>query len=118
MAHRYVIDQARGLVTVVFSGEISATDVAEYLVTLRDDPEYRREFSEFVDLSEVQRSSINAADFERLGGLDPFSKASRRAFVAPQDSLFGMCRMYELVSELPNLRAFRTHAEAMEWLRP
>lgn len=116
MAH-FVIDRQRKLVTVAFSGCVSAEDVYAYFSQLASHADFRPEFSELADCSAVSDSIVSRADLELLATRDPYAPGARRAIVLAADLPFGMGRMYEMIAERPNLRVFRTHSEAFEWLR-
>ena len=66
MAAQFSMDVERGLVTVAFSGDLVAHDIAEYLLGLRSSSEFQNTFSELVDLSGVGSSSLSSNDLENL----------------------------------------------------
>ena len=116
MATKFVVDSNLKLVTLVADGVLERQHIADYLRALRRDPAFHPEFSELVDLSNVEESRITAKDQEELATLDPYAREAKRAFVAPQDVLYGYCRMYQMISDQPNIGVFRTKAEAFRWL--
>ena len=78
---------------------------------------------EFLDLRAVGRFEATSAGLQRLVYIDANyakqqSAPSKFAIVAPSDLIFGMMRMYQMLSDLnPNsLRVFRDLSGVEEWL--
>ena len=55
------------------------------------DPDFDPNFSEIADLA------MSADDVRGLAQKDIFSPHSRRAIVVPNDNIFGLARMYEIL---------------------
>jgi hypothetical protein len=114
----FTIDQDLKLVKVKFQQKITLQDLKSYLQQLRSDPRFNTNYSELVDLTDVNQSEINfkmASDLARSA--DPFSHNSRRAFAAPNAAVFGTTRMYQMIrQDEENIRCFRTMEQAKTWL--
>jgi hypothetical protein len=123
----YEIDYARRLVTARARGVLGHEDVISYQLGVWSKPEVAG-FDELVDMTEVVEIAIPSMDaIPRLANLaarmDPPSRKSRLAIVAPTDYVFALGRMYETYRGIDPLstkeaRVFRTMAEALAFLRP
>ena len=78
---------------------------------------------ELLDLRAVERFEVTSAGLRKLVAIDvKYAKQqhapSRLAIVAPSDLLFGMIRMYQILSDSnPNsIRVFRDLSGVEEWL--
>jgi hypothetical protein len=114
----FTIDEDLKLVKVKFQQKVTVQDVKSYLQQLRDDPRFNTNYSELVDLTDVNQSEINfkiASDLARSA--DPFSHNARRAFAAPHAAVFGTTRMYQMIrQDEENMRCFHTMEQAKTWL--
>ncbi len=104
----------------------------EGLLTLADILENRQEMSrllsqtpnlhELIDLTGVTELQITSEDVYVIAWTEKrlnLNKAKRlRAVVAPTDFFFGMCRMYEMITEASEteIQVFRDLASAAKWL--
>ncbi|MGA7907147.1 MAG: hypothetical protein WCA16_07035, partial [Candidatus Sulfotelmatobacter sp.] len=78
----YVLNPEKRLVAVKFRKKVTASDIERYAAALLVNPLFDPEFSEIVDLSDVEEIDLQADEFIRLADeVDPFSLQSRRAFV-------------------------------------
>jgi hypothetical protein len=121
MSVEYQIDRERGVVLTRCWGTLTVTDMREVAGRLRDDPDFRPDHRQLIDLSEVDRmaASFDAIYHFAVDNGDPFSGSSRRAVVAPQHFMYGIARMYQGIREDKDqgrLRVYRTLAEAHNWL--
>jgi hypothetical protein len=84
------------------------------------DPTVPRDVSLVLDLSEASPSTFSADDVRDFANNPLFSRGGARAVVAPDSTLYGIVRMFDVYrgfrSDLPQVRIFRTTAEATEWL--
>lgn len=87
-------------------------------MTLREHPDFRADFSQLVDLSEVSRLDLFFADMNTIHRVhDPFSKEAKRAVVAPGGgATFGLARMYQSIVDSEQFEVFRSLLDAISWL--
>ena len=110
--HRLVISTASGLVTW------------EEIKTCQDqtktDPEFNPEFDQIVDLRSATRIELSGDQTRYLASRRIFSSRSRRAFVAPKPSVFGVGRMWQTYTEFSKnpteVCVFRDLPSALTWL--
>jgi hypothetical protein len=112
--NRLVRTRAWDLVT---TGELFAlsTRIQELLAEGTIDSGWR----ELVDLSQVTRTELVPTEVVRQLALsNPWPRSTRRVIVAPVNAVFGMSRMYQLLSASGDaqIAVVRTEAEALEYL--
>jgi hypothetical protein len=118
----YEIDEERGLVVVLASGEVTRDEETRRFAALLADPRYRpglhllldyRARSSVASPSEVHRMA------EDLKGLRDLLGDALCALVVSTDVAFGTGRMVAALTEgtFVPLRVFRDRDEALDWLR-
>jgi len=84
------------------------------------DPDFNAEFDQLVDLRSVTRFVMTPEQASVLARRKVFSLTSKRAFVAPNPSIFGVGRMWETLTALSDypsqIGIFRDLTSAMQWL--
>ena len=119
MPHEYGIDTARRLVSTRMWGALDRAEVLKTALELSEDPKLLPGFSELIDLREASATAISAEDVRAIASaqLDP---VARRAFVVPDELMFGLARMFATLRELKqvpeDINVFRTIEEAETWL--
>lgn len=116
------VDETRGLVELVFAGELTDAEFKETANRYLLEPFAALPLGLF-DLSDVTVMDVSAEsvrDVARRVALhvDPRLEEGKLAIVAPRDLLFGMARMYEMLrNDSPvEVRVFREREEAESWL--
>lgn len=114
----YTIDRERKLVHTRAWGILTAEEFLAYQDRLRDNPDFRPDFDQLAEFTEVTEMVIPPGAAEKIAASAPFAKGCRRAAVASSDFMFGMGRMYEAYSpEGAAPTIFRTLEEARAWLK-
>lgn len=125
MAVTYTYDHKENLIYTKFSGVITDEDLRQQAKAVAADPRIKPGVRELVDLRSVD--SVEAST-ETLGFIILTDKAHRDKFegmriaiVATRDLLFGLSKIFEVLSDIENapseVNVFRTMAEAKEWLQ-
>lgn len=115
----YRIDKERRLVLSTGAGEFSKADVLAHQEKLVNDPDFDPSFSQIADFTQVTELNLSAEDVRQLAEKAVFSPHSRRAIIAPNNLVFGLSRMFEILRENHGdmgIRAFRTLEEALDWV--
>jgi len=122
--HTRLIDHNR-LVFISFTGRQTLVDAQIGLAQMKALPEYRPDLPEICDLSGVTSDNLDFKDMGRLARianeatLDIAGK-KQIALFAPQESVFGMCRMFATLCDITpgktRCAAFQNPAEALAWL--
>lgn len=114
----YTIDSAKRLVAVKFRKQLTAREIVAYATALRRDRAFDANFAEIVDLCEVEEIELDAKEALHLADkIDPFSLASKRAFVAQSSTQINSVRLHALLrSHDKNIRIFGSIEEARRWI--
>lgn len=129
----YTIDAKNGLLLSVGRGVVTTRELFDYLKAQVRDPTVPLPLRDLHDLRRVERFDVGGRDLRQIvAGLqhDPQRlRDARLAIIAPRDHVFGMYRMFQLLSEhaptveelrrqgrAPEVRVFRKSGEAREWL--
>jgi len=117
----YKIDKERRLVMTTVSGVFSLADAVSHMERLSKDPDFDPTFSQIADFMHVTRVELSGDDIHRLAQRTILSADSRRALIAPNETVFGMGRMFEILRGLQGergIRIFRNLEEALDWVFP
>jgi len=113
----HVVDSEKRQVVVKFRKKLTAKDIERYACQLRANPSFRPDFSEIVDLREVEQLDLQADDFLRLADeIDPFSLDAKRAFVVQDQVQNHAARMHKVLRTKRNIEIFRSFEEAERWI--
>jgi hypothetical protein len=114
----YTVIPEERLVSVRFGKCLSLRDVQSYVAALCTDPAFESDFSEIVDLSEVEELQLSANHALTLADLvDPFTSGTRRAFVARTGMQVHAARMHQILrNDEENIRIFSSLIEARQWI--
>jgi hypothetical protein len=98
---------------VVTDGDVLATQAA-----MGTDPEFSKDFRQFFDLRDLVAMEITGAAMRKLASGNPFGRGSRRAFVVDRNSMFGLVRMFQSLTDEgeDDLQVFWSLEEALAWL--
>jgi hypothetical protein len=121
MAVTYELDPKRSLIRTRCHGEVVFAEVLEHFKTLEADPACPDRLDVLLDLSTVVNLPTPAqvkAIASETSRLLSRVRWGHCAIVAPRDVVYGVSRMFEMVSEpyFRGLRVFRTFDEAEAWL--
>src|SRR5262249_21365089 len=120
MAYAYSVDGVNRLVRVSISGEFTRKEAAAITKDLSDDARVAADFCELIDMSAVTSIEGVPSNHIRQRAGTQLLPVSRRAFVAPQPAIYGLCRMFATFREMADgsepVAVFRTTCEAEEWL--
>lgn len=93
-------------------------ELLAHVHTLTADPRFVRNFRQLADLRDVTDVQITPSCIREMVRLNPYGAGARRAVVVTNDVVFGMARMYQILSdESPDeLQIFRKMDDALQWL--
>jgi hypothetical protein len=118
----YRIDEERGLVLTTASSTLTDADILELKAKLSADPRWSPGMRELADIRGIDRLDVIAAGVRQMANQDaaagPALGSYRLAIVAPQNEVYGMARMYQMLTEVsvPNVMVFRDLESAADWL--
>ena len=116
----YHIDRERRLVICTGSGTVTSDEVRSYRASLHRDPEFRPDFNQLSDFTQVARFDVDHTTMHAEASLSLFSSRSKRAAVVSSPEAYGMMRMFmsyrESVGGQEQMRIFQSRDEALQWL--
>lgn len=118
MPGAYTIDPARSLVLSRGWGVLTSAELLRHVRSLAADPRFKSHFRQLADLREVTEIRVTAAAIREVAGLNPFGSGARRALAVGSDVVFGMARMYQILTDQSpdEFEVFRDLDRALEWL--
>lgn len=113
----YSVDAERRMVTVQFQGKLTLGDIERYSKLLLGNRIFQPDYSEVVDLTQVEELDLNAHEFLKLADeIDPFSPAAKRAFVVRTSVQNHAARMHKVLRVQGNIEIFRSVEDAERWI--
>ena len=115
----YRIFPERRIVSVKFGRRVTAKEIAVYALSLQADPLFRPEFSEIIDLREVEELDLNGDEMLKLAEkIDPFAINAKRAFVVRNSTQTHAARIHQILRlSKENFAIVRSIEEAERWIR-
>jgi hypothetical protein len=99
-------------------GVATEDEIQDHGQRLRNDPLFRPDFRQLVDLSDLTEIRVGSGVVRDASRNQFFAPGVRRAIVANSDAAFGMARMYAIGSESAGqtIEVFRDMNAAEAWL--
>jgi hypothetical protein len=118
MPGAYTINLALSLVLSRGWGVVTDRELLAHVRALTADPRFAPHFHQLADLRDVTDFEVTASTIREMAKLNRFGAGARRALVITSDEVFGMVRMYQLLTdESPDeLKIFRKMDDALRWL--
>ncbi len=116
----YVIDRESRIIFVSWSGIVTRDESIAAVKELIADPVFSPFYDRIYDVREVTEVKLNKANLLEFALVDPIYPSERRAVVASSPSIFGMGRMFGLLTgkeEQGNYRVFSEYQPALDWVR-
>ena len=113
----YIIEAARSLVLSRGWGVLTGDELIRHARTLASDPAFKPHYNQLCDMRDVTEIRAAAAAIRELASLNPFGVGSRRALAVMTDVVFGMARMYQILTETSpdEFEVFRDLDQALKW---
>ncbi|KPJ99887.1 MAG: hypothetical protein AMJ60_03465 [Desulfobacterales bacterium SG8_35] len=122
MSHSIKIDKERKLARITASGKVNVLELkAIFIETVRHE-DWQSGFNMLCDYSKIEDFDVTPRDIEEIThwqtSIDPLIGKGRCAVVASKDSVFGMSRMWEILSSdsSQQICVFRQMNNAVLWL--
>jgi hypothetical protein len=119
MPAEYIIDKKLKVVFSIAHGIITDHEAYSHQDKLRDDPDFKSNFSQLFDCTKItDANNISTEAINRLADRNPFGLGAKRVFVAPSDLMYGLVRMFQiLTNDHPDeLTVFRDIQDARKYL--
>lgn len=116
-APQFRVDPRKRLVSVKFRRKVTVGAIESYAALLRANPLFKPDFSEIVDMTEVEELDLKPEEFIRLADeVDPFSIEARRTFVVRNEIQHHAARMHKILRTQRDFSIFDSVEEAQRWL--
>ena len=115
MPYRFEFDREQRILLVVVEGDVQTRDLQTFIEDLRTRANQLHPAAGITDFSAVTAFSAAPETVRAAATLPaPYPDDTPRFIVAPEDYLFGIARMFELVANRPNakLKVLRSRDEA------
>jgi hypothetical protein len=120
MPFSYVVYSEHRLVVSTGSDLVTWQEIKTRLDQTKTDPDFNPEFDQIVDLRAVTGFDMTGDHVRLLARRKIFSATSKRAFVATSPAVFGVGRMWEILTEMSDnpsqIRLFYDLPSALKWL--
>ena len=118
MRPEYRVIPEKRLVSVKFAKRTTEKEIAGYARALCLDPSFDPEFSEIVDLRDVEDLDLRGDEMMELADkIDPFSYQAKRAFVVSNAVQRHAVRMHQILRiSKENIAVFHSMEEAERWV--
>lgn len=119
MAATYRLDTERRLMMVTLEGRVTGGDLDTFTETVKHDLAYDPSWPALVDASGLNPAGLSTQALRARASV-PRRNPTRVAIVAPTDVVFGLARMFQMMSEGRgnHIEVFRGMDEALAWLAP
>ncbi len=109
------VDTLHRVAKRTYSGVVTCDDLLGSIHHYALIPEFDPSFDEIMDFREVTNIDVLIEDIHRCAITPvPFTAQTKRIILAPQEAIFGLARMYQIVGDEvhPNVYVVRTMDEA------
>ena len=117
---RYDIYDPPGIIVACMQGRITLEELIKHVDELANDKLFHDGLDKLVDMNRVTKFELHLEDEVQLINHKMTKRVLERriAFIAAEDSLFGVSRMYQMLSEEvhTDVAVFRIMDEAILWL--
>jgi hypothetical protein len=113
------IDPRRRLVYSTLYGRITDDELLRHGAAIASDPNFKRDFSEIVDFTDVTSTAISETTLTAMAGNESlFNPSVYHIIVAPGEATHQLASHYKALTEKsrPNLHVVKTRAEAYRLL--
>jgi hypothetical protein len=120
----YTYDEEQGLLTTTFEGAVTDDELEQHVREVSGDPRVGPGVRELIDLRAVTKVKVTVKGLRYVIANDrKFAdkfKDERQAVVTTNDLIYGMARMYQMMSNVnagpSTIKIFREYDAAMTWL--
>jgi len=122
MCHRIIIEKEKKLALITASGRVNAIELKEIFIAVVSHMDWQAGFNMLCDYRKIENFDVSSRDIDEItewqGSIDELIGNGRCAVVAARDSVFGMSRMWEMLSSerAQQIRVFRCLDDARSWL--
>jgi hypothetical protein len=122
MCHLITIDREQRLARVIARGKVNVLELKDIYSELIKHRDWQAGFDILCDYRSIEDFDVSTQDIDEIAewqtSIDSMIGNGKCAVVASRDSVFGMSRMWELISaeRSQHICVFRELDDAMSWL--
>jgi len=122
MCHFITIDKEQKLARVYASGKVNVRELRDIFSELIKHRDWQPGFDMLCDYREIEDFDVSTQDIDEISewqtSIDKMIGNGKCAVVASRDSVFGMSRMWEMISvnRSQHICVFRELHDAVSWL--
>ncbi len=119
MAMTFRIDSERGIIFADAEGTISDQDLLDHQNAFRRHAHFRPDLHQLCDFRRITSvSGVTTQGIQAFALSNPFSEGARRAILTADEVVYGLMRMFQLLSERqpPEIALFDNDGDALSWL--
>ena len=122
MCHSITIDRKKKLAHISASGSVNAAELKQIFMETVGNENWQTGFNMLCDYREIENFDVSSKDIEDITewqtAIDMLIGRGKCAVVASGDSIYGMSRMWEILSSdrSQQIRVFRRLSDAFMWL--
>ena len=119
MSASFLIDPGQHAVFSRASGVFTYEDARGHMDRLLADARFRPDMRQVIDFGDITKVTLTGDQIRELANRKIFGPGSSRAFVAPDDVLYGLARMFQAHRESngeTGIAIFRGMEEAVSWI--
>jgi len=120
MTATHQIDQEQRIIFSVWSGIVTLEEAISATRALLSAPAFSPHYNRIYDVRGVTDATLTKASLMELAQMDPIYPSARRAVVATNPTIFGMGRMFGLLTGTEERGSFRVVSsveEALDWFK-
>ena len=80
-------------------GTLSSDDLRRHELELQHAPDFVPDLRQLIDFRQLTSLEVTARDIRDAASAQPFTGGAMRVFVITTDEIFGMARMYQILTE-------------------
>lgn len=122
MCHNIKIDKDRKLAHITASGRVNILELKDIFLETLEHEQWKAGFNMLCDYSNIENFDVSSKDIDAItswqSSIDDLIGGGKCAVVASKDSVYGMSRMWEIISSerSQQIGVFRKMNEALAWL--
>ena len=122
MCHKIKIDKGRKLAQIKARGRVNVHELKDIFLEIVEHEDWQAGFNMLCDYSNIENFDVSTKDIDDITewqvSIDELIGDGRCAVIASKDSVYGMSRMWEILSSerSQQICVFRQMNDAITWL--
>ena len=122
MCHHVKIDKNRKMAHITANGKVNILELKDIFLETVEHEQWQAGFNMLCDYRNIENFDVSSKDIDEItvwqSSIDDLIGGGKCAVVASKDSVYGMSRMWEMMSSerSQHISVFRKVDEALSWL--